>query len=61
MRRQSAAGRFRNRKDAEQALEEIIEDGGHPADFRIDELPAGGFVITVLEDDGSGVAGVIRA
>jgi len=62
MRRQSAmTGRFRSRKDAEQALAEIIEDGGSPADFRIDEHALGGFVITILEDDGSGVAGVLGA
>jgi len=54
-------GRFRSRKDAEQALAEIIEDGGSPADFRIDEHALGGFVITILEDDGSGVAGVLGA
>jgi hypothetical protein len=58
---QSAAGRFRTRRDAEQALSEIIEDGGAPSDFRIDELPVGGFVITVLDDDGSSVAGFIGA
>jgi hypothetical protein len=58
---QSASGRFRTRRDAEQALSEIIEDGGAPSDFRIDELPVGGFVITVLDDDGSSVAGFIGA
>ena len=62
MRRQSATtGRFRTRREAEQALTEIIEDGGNPRDFRIDAHALGGFVITVLEDDGSGVAGVIGA
>lgn len=58
---QSAAGRFRTRRDAEQALSEIIEDGGRPSDYRIDEHPVGGFVITVLDDDGSSVAGFIGA
>lgn len=61
MRLQSARGRFKSRKDAEQALAEIIEDGGRPSDFRIDEHPVGGFVITVLDDDGDSVAGVIGA
>jgi hypothetical protein len=61
MRLRSAAGQFRTRKDAEQALEEIIEDGGRPGDYRIDEHPLGGFVITVLEDEGGSVAGVIGA
>lgn len=61
MRAQSTAGRFRTRRDAEQALSEIIEDGGRPSDYRIDEHPVGGFVITVLDDDGSSVAGFIGA
>ncbi|OYX49637.1 MAG: hypothetical protein B7Y90_07130 [Alphaproteobacteria bacterium 32-64-14] len=62
MRRQSTrTERFRTRREAEQALAEIIEDGGNPRDFRIDEHTVGGFVITVLEDDGSGIAGVIGA
>ena len=51
---------FRTRRDAEQALCEIIEDGGRPSEFRIDELPAGGYVITVLERDGR-VAGTLSA
>lgn len=61
MRLKSAAGRFRSRREAEQALSEIIEDGGRPSDYRIDEDPVGGFVITVLDDDGDSVAGVIGA
>lgn len=52
--------RFRTRRDAEQALCEIIEDGGRPSEFRIDELPSGGYVITVLERDGR-VAGTLSA
>lgn len=53
--------RFRTRKDAEKALAEIIEDGGAPADYRIDAHPLGGFVISVFDDKGEGVAGVIGA
>jgi hypothetical protein len=53
--------RFRSRKDAEKALAEIIEDGGKPADYRIDEHPLGGFVISIFDDNGNGVAGVIGA
>ncbi len=61
MRLKSAAERFRSRREAEQALAEIIEDGGRPSDYRIDEHPVGGFVITVLDDDGDSIAGVISA
>jgi hypothetical protein len=53
--------RFRTRRDAEKALAEIIEDGGKPSDYRIDEHPLGGFVISVFDDSGNGVAGVIGA
>ena len=55
------ATRFRTRKEAEKALAEIIEDGGAPADFRIDEHPLGGFVISIFDESGNGVAGVIGA
>lgn len=61
MRTQSTTGRFKTRREAEQALAEIIEDGGRPSDYRIDEHPVGGFVITVLDDDGSSIAGFIGA
>jgi hypothetical protein len=61
MRTRSTTGRFRTRREAEQALSEIIEDGGRPSDYRIDEHPVGGFVITVLDDDGSSIAGFIGA
>lgn len=53
--------RFRSRKEAEKALAEIIEDGGKPDDYRIDEHPLGGFVISVFDDNGNSVAGVIGA
>ena len=39
-------------------MAEIIEDGGKPSDFRIDENPDGSCVITILETDGA-VAGQI--
>lgn len=61
MRTRSTTGRFKTRREAEQALSEIIEDGGRPSDYRIDEHPVGGFVITVLDDDGSSIAGFIGA
>lgn len=59
--RTRSATRFKTRREAEQALAEIIEDGGRPSDYRIDEHPVGGFVITVLDDDGSSIAGFIGA
>jgi hypothetical protein len=60
MARSKGFRRFKSRRDAEQALAEIIEDGGRSAEFRIDEDPDGGCVITVLENDGS-VAGTLNA
>lgn len=53
--------RFRNRRDAEKALAEIVEDGGRLSEFRIDESADGTCVITVLERDGGPVAGTIGA
>jgi hypothetical protein len=53
--------RFRNRREAERALAEIVEDGGLKAEFRIDENADGTCVITVLEHDGGPVAGTIGA
>jgi hypothetical protein len=55
------SSRFRSRREAERALAEIIEDGGHPSEFRIDEHPDGGCVIIVLEADGMAVAGTLGA
>ncbi len=52
--------RFKSRRQAEQALAEIVEDGGRPSEFRIDELAEGGYVITVLEQDGR-VVGTLSA
>ncbi len=53
--------RFKNRREAEQALREIISDGGVESDFRIEELSDGGFVIVVLENNGQRVAGMLGA
>jgi hypothetical protein len=51
-------GSYKTRRDAERALAEIIEDGGHLSDFRIDESPDGSCVITILERDGQ-IAGTL--
>lgn len=51
--------RFKTRREAEQALREIIADGGAASDFRIEALPDGGCVIVVLERDGQTVAGTL--
>jgi len=56
--RKKGTKRFKNRRDAERALAEIVEDGGQLSDFRIDEFPDGSCVITVLERDGR-VAGML--
>jgi hypothetical protein len=53
-----APARYRTRREAEQALAEIIEDGGQKADFRIDQNPDGTCVIVILERDGR-VAGML--
>jgi hypothetical protein len=52
--------RFRNRRDAEKAVAEIIEDGGRRSDYQIDEGADGTCVIVILEDDGR-VAGALGA
>lgn len=53
--------RFRNRREAEKALSEIIDDGGQRAEYRIDEQPDGACVITILETASGPVVGVIGA
>jgi hypothetical protein len=53
--------RFKSRRDAERALAEIVEDGGHAADYRIEEDSNGRCVIIVLERDGGVVAGMLGA
>jgi hypothetical protein len=60
MARSKGLPRFKTRREAEIALAEIIEDGGQDAEYRIDDLPDGGYVITVLEEDGS-IAGTLSA
>lgn len=59
MSRTNGRQRFKNRREAEQALREVIGDGGLKEDFRIEELPDGGWVIVVLEQDGQTVAGTL--
>lgn len=53
--------RFKSRREAEQALREIVADGGVVSEFRIEELTDGGFVIVVLDRDGQSVAGTLGA
>ena len=53
--------RFKSRREAEQALREIIGDGGVASEFRIQELNDGGWVIVVLDRDGESVAGTLGA
>jgi hypothetical protein len=57
----SGVRRFKHRRDAEQALAEIIEDGGKHSDFRIDTHPDGGFMIAILENNNDTVAGFVIA
>lgn len=53
--------RFRNRRDAEKAVSEIVEDGGRRAEYRIDERPDGTCVITILESADGPIVGAIGA
>lgn len=53
--------RFKTRREASQALREIVADGGVESEFRIQELDDGGWVIVVLERDGQSVAGTLGA
>ena len=53
--------RFRNRREAEKALREIVEDGGRRAEFQIDEQPDGTCVITILETADGPAIGAIGA
>jgi len=50
--------RFRNRRDAEKALAEIVEDGGRPSEYKIDEGMDGTCVIVILDNDGN-IAGTL--
>ena len=61
MRTSKSRERFKTRREAEQVLREIIEDGGVASEFRIEELNGGGFVIVVLDRDGHSVAGTLGA
>jgi len=53
--------RFRNRREAEKAVAEIVEDGGRRAEYRIDERPDGTCVITILESADGPIVGAIGA
>lgn len=53
--------RFRNRREAEKALAEIVEDGGRLSEYRIDEHKDGSCVILILENNGDSVAGMLGA
>jgi hypothetical protein len=53
--------RFRNRREAEKALSEIVEDGGRRGEYRIDEQADGACLITILESDTGPVIGAIGA
>lgn len=55
--RKKGLGRFKNRREAERVLREIIEDGGNAADFRIEDAPDGGCLIVVLADNSQEVVG----
>lgn len=45
--------RFRNRRQAERVLAEIVEEGGRRSEFRIDQAADGTCLITILETEGS--------
>jgi hypothetical protein len=49
--------RFRSRREAERALNDILADGGRRSEFRIEEAEDGSCVIVILERDGCRVAG----
>ena len=53
--------RFKTRREAELVLREIIDDGGQAGEYRVEQLPDGGFVIIVLDRDGTNVAGMLGA
>lgn len=59
--RTSPAERFRNRKEAERVLADILNSGGVAGHYRIDEEPDGRCVIVIFENDGQRVAGVLGA
>lgn len=56
---QLAIKRFRTRRDAERVLAEIMRDGGHEADYRIEQDADGSCLITILEGDR--IAGALGA
>ncbi len=53
--------RFRNRREAERVLDDILLDGGRKSEFRIDEARDGSCVIVILDRAGGQVAGMLGA
>lgn len=53
--------RFKNRREAEKVLADIIESGGREEEYRIDQDDDGACLITILESDGVRVAGTLGA
>lgn len=56
-----AVPRFRNRRDAERVIAEIISDGGAASEYRIEQDEDGSCVILILDSTTSEVAGVLGA
>jgi hypothetical protein len=53
--------RFRNRREAQRALDDILMDGGQEPEFRIDEAADGSCVIIILDRAGGRVTGTLGA
>ena len=53
--------RFRNRREAQRALDDILMDGGQEPEFRIDEAADGSCVIVILDRAGGQVTGMLGA
>jgi len=56
-----AIARFRNRRDAERVIAEIVGDGGATNEYRIDQSEDGSCVILILDSATREVAGVLGA
>lgn len=48
----SESPRYKNRREAERVLTEIVEDGGDPSEFQIVEAADGSCLIVVFDLDG---------
>lgn len=53
--------RFRNRREAQRVLDDIVMDGGLQPEFQIEEAADGSCLIVILDRDGGQVAGVLGA